>query len=74
MISPETLAVLRCPMDSRRETTLVLEDDVKLFCSRCRVQYKTKEGLPILIIDEAILPEGCEAIDDLPCRSKSSKA
>ncbi|QVL30404.1 hypothetical protein KIH39_16265 [Telmatocola sphagniphila] len=69
MITPETLAVLRCPNDPRRESKLILEEDVKIFCERCRIQFKSKEGLPSLLLDEAILPEGCTSLKSLPCRT-----
>jgi uncharacterized protein len=70
MISPETLAILRCPFDASRQTPLVLEDDIRLKCTQCSVQFKIREGLPSIMPDEAILPEGCPDAKSLPCRKK----
>jgi uncharacterized protein len=71
MITPETLAILRCPFDSRRETRLSLEEDVRLLCERCDVRFKIRDGLPNMVQEEAILPESCESTKQLPCQEKS---
>jgi len=69
MITPETLELLRCPMDPKREARLVLED-TRLYCSRCRLQFRTREGFPSLLIEEATLPEGCANLNRLPCQQR----
>ena len=66
MISQELLDILRCPMDPSR-THLTLEAE-KLVCDRCRVHFKIKDGFPVLVIEEAELPPGCESIANLPCQ------
>ncbi len=71
MIDPETLAFLRCPIDPQRTTGLVLEDEHKVFCARCRVQFPTRDGIINLIVEEAILPEGCSKRSQLPCQQVS---
>ncbi len=73
MITPETLAVLRCPIDPKREAKIVMEDDVRLYCEKCRVQFKIREGLPSLIPEEATLPPGYESWKAMPCRIWESK-
>ena len=70
MLTPELLALLRCPIDPKREATLVLEDEVRLVCSRCRVQFRTREGIPSLLPEEATLPEGVPSVAKLPCQSR----
>ena len=68
MIDERHLEILRCPMDPKREARLVLEE-TKLFCSRCRLQFKTREGFASLIVEEAILPEECPSLARLPCQT-----
>ena len=69
MVTPELLEVLRCPMDPKREAKLVLED-TRLVCSRCRLQYRIREGFPSLLVEEATLPEGISSPNQLPCQRK----
>ena len=66
MISQELLDILRCPMDPSH-THLTLQAE-KLVCDRCRVNFKIKDGFPVLVIEEAELPPGCESIANLPCQ------
>ncbi len=66
MISQDLLAILRCPMDPSR-THLTLQGE-KLVCDRCSVHFKIKDGFPVLVIEEAELPAGCESIANLPCQ------
>jgi uncharacterized protein YbaR (Trm112 family) len=70
MVTPELLALLRCPIDPNREAPLVLEDEVRLLCSRCRVQFRTREGIPSLLPEEAALPDGVKAVGQLPCQAR----
>ena len=67
MLDERYLELLRCPLDPAREAKLVLEE-TKLFCSRCRLQYRTREGFASLVVEEAILPEGCDKLEKLPCQ------
>jgi uncharacterized protein len=69
MVTPEMLEILRCPMDPKREARLVRED-TRLLCSRCRLQYRIREGFPSLLVEEATLPDGCLTLGDLPCQRK----
>jgi hypothetical protein len=39
-----------------------------LVCERCTTKFRIKDGLPVMIIDEAVLPEGCVSVDQLPCQ------
>ena len=57
---------LRCPLDPRREATLSRENQ-SLVCSGCRASFPIRNGLPILIPDEAELPEGIKDAAKLPC-------
>jgi uncharacterized protein YbaR (Trm112 family) len=68
MISPEFLAILRCPMSPSR-TRLLLEAD-HLVCERCALRFKVKDGFPVLVVEEAELPPRCESLADLPCQKE----
>ena len=70
MISPELLAILRCPMDPQRQALLQEQGD-RLVCQRCALRFKVKDGFPVLVVEEAELPDGCEALGDLPCQRES---
>jgi uncharacterized protein YbaR (Trm112 family) len=70
MISPDLLEILRCPLDPSR-TRLSLEAD-QLICERCRLQFKIKDGFPVLIVEEAELPPGCESLSQLPCQREAA--
>jgi uncharacterized protein YbaR (Trm112 family) len=72
MIDAQFLHILRCPIDPKREASLVLEEDVRLLCANCRVQFPIKDGFPNFVVAEAILPEGCAKIEKLPCRLKDA--
>ena len=65
------LANLRCPIDPARAATLSREGQ-ELVCSGCKVRFPVKQGIPILLADEAELPAGCRGIDSLPCRRSPS--
>lgn len=69
MISPDLLDILRCPMDPSR-TRLALEGD-RLLCQRCGLCFPIKDGLPILVVEEADLPPGCPNLDQLPCQREA---
>jgi uncharacterized protein len=70
MISPELLEILRCPMDPSR-TRLNLEGE-RLVCARCQLQFPIKDGFPVLVVEEAELPAGCESLSQLPCQREST--
>jgi uncharacterized protein len=64
MISKELLDVLRCPIGKAP----LKQKNENLVCSACGVIYPIKDGIPVLLIDEAILPEGIRDISELKCR------
>jgi len=61
-----SLDYLRCPLDPLREATLSRENQ-SLVCSGCRASFPVRNGLPILIPDEAELPAGIDDPAKLPC-------
>jgi uncharacterized protein len=62
------LAMLRCPLDPHRASALTKEEGA--FVCNCGVRYPIRNGLPVLIGDQADLPDGCRTIAALPCRTK----
>jgi len=63
MISEDLLKILVCPLG---KAELRLEND-KLVCTRCGVKYRIEDDIPIMLIEEAELPEGVTTIDQLEC-------
>ena len=71
MISQDLLEMLRCPLRPS-DTRLRLEGD-HLACERCALRFAIKDGFPILVAEEAELPQGYESMNQLPCRHEEKK-
>ncbi len=51
LISEDLLAILACP---KCKGDLVLDEELGgLICNRCALFYEIREGIPIMLIDEA---------------------
>jgi uncharacterized protein len=72
MIDPKLLAILRCPLNPSK-TRLLPEND-HLVCERCALRFPIRDGLPILVVEEAELPPGCESTSQLPCQRESKSS
>ncbi len=59
-ISPEVLKILRCPLT---RSPLTQEGD-ELVAEVGGLRYPIRDGIPILLIDEAKLPEGISSLDE----------
>lgn len=55
-LDPQLLEILACPED--KGPLLYLEDEDTLYNPRLKRRYAIREGIPIMLIDEA------EAVDD----------
>ena len=66
MISKDLLDILRCPLDPGR-AKLIFEGE-RLVCESCALGFHIKDGFPILVVEEAMLPKGCESLAQLPCQ------
>jgi uncharacterized protein YbaR (Trm112 family) len=66
------LACLRCPIDPERQATLTREQQ-SLVCSGCGTRFPIKNGIPILVPDEAELPGGIKSLAQLPCVREASR-
>jgi uncharacterized protein YbaR (Trm112 family) len=67
MISQELLDILRCPLDPTRSARLDQQAD-GLVCQRCRLTFPIKEGLPCMLVEDALLPPGASSLQALPCQ------
>ena len=51
MISNELLQILACP--KCKKPVRLTEDNKGLACDQCRLLYKIRDDIPIMLIDEA---------------------
>ncbi len=56
VLDPKLLEILACPACEIRPPLALSEDGNWLICAICGRKYPIKDGIPVLIIDEAILP------------------
>ena len=65
MISNDLLEILACPIG---KAPLELASD-KLVCTRCGAKYRIEDDIPIMLIEEAELPDGVNSVEELECFS-----
>jgi len=51
-VDKELLEILACPLDKAP----VREEGDRLVCTRCGRRYPVREGIPVMLIEEAELP------------------
>lgn len=51
-LAPELLEILACPQ-CKGEIRLQEEGEGKIVCDRCRLAYPVRDGIPVMLIDEA---------------------
>ncbi len=68
MINKDLLDILRCPLDPRQRLELGADH---LVCTRCALRYPIRDGFPVLVVEEAMLPAGCASISQLPCQKEA---
>jgi hypothetical protein len=56
-VDPELLEILACPLDKKPVT----RQGNYLVCSECQRHYPIREGIPVMLIDEALTPEQAAA-------------
>ena len=54
MIDPKLLEILACPAC---KTAIALEGD-RLVCAQCGRRYPIRDGIPVMLIEEAEPPQG----------------
>ena len=55
-LDPELLDILVCPND--RGDIQVLEQEQVIVCQKCGYRYPIRDGIPVMLIDEAEKPSG----------------
>ena len=53
MIDEQLLAILRCPLCQAE----VGEQKNFLVCSKCRRQYPIEDGIPVMLVERAVVAE-----------------
>jgi uncharacterized protein len=71
MLSQDLLDILRCPLNPSTTRLRLLDDHLE--CERCALRFLIKDGFPILVVEEATLPAGCESVNQLPCQREAPK-
>jgi len=56
-VDPELLAILACPLDKQPVT----REGNYLVCQECQRHYPIRDGIPVMLIDEALTPEQAAA-------------
>jgi uncharacterized protein YbaR (Trm112 family) len=56
-VDAELLAILACPVDKQP----VSRAGNYLVCGECRRHYPIREGIPVMLVDEALTPEQAAA-------------
>lgn len=56
-VEAELLAILACPLDKKPISRV----GNYLVCSECQRHYPIREGIPVMLIDEALTPEQAAA-------------
>jgi uncharacterized protein YbaR (Trm112 family) len=56
-VDPELLAILACPLDKQSVT----RQGNYLVCQECQRHYPIRDGIPVMLIDEALTPEQAAA-------------
>lgn len=49
-VDEKLLEILACPVC---KVSVTLKDDNRLVCPQCRRAYPVKEGIPVMLVDEA---------------------
>lgn len=57
-LAPELLAVLACPED--KGPLLYIDDDIGLYNPRLQRRYVITDGIPVMLIDEAVAVDEAE--------------
>lgn len=55
MIDKELLDILACP--ACKGDIAYDQENEKLICQKCNRRYPVREGIPVMLVDEAELPE-----------------
>lgn len=57
MISKELLDILACPACEDRPAVRLSDDGDYLACDQCGRHYPIRDGIPVMLVDEALRPD-----------------
>ena len=60
MISRDLLDILACPACSDRPPVTLSSSEEYLECGKCGRQYPIKDDIPVMLVEEAVLPKRTE--------------
>ena len=60
MLSEDLLAILACPACAERPPVRLNEAGTELVCESCGRRYPVRDGIPVMLVDEALPPVGEE--------------
>ena len=61
MVSERLLEILACPLG---KAPVKLEGEY-LVCTKCGAKYPIKDDIPVMLIDELVLPDGVKSVEEL---------
>lgn len=64
-IDPTLLEILACPAEHHAPVVLA-EDGGSLVCTECGLAFPIRDGIPVMLLDEAIAPADATAGPDQP--------
>ncbi len=56
LIDPELLEILACPACDERPPVTLDESNLRLVCTVCGRRYPIRDGIPVMLVDEAEKP------------------
>jgi len=66
MIAPDLIQDLVCPLGKYE----LKHEGNFLICTYCGVKFPVIDNIPVLLIDDAILPDGVNLPEELKCLKK----
>jgi uncharacterized protein YbaR (Trm112 family) len=57
MLLKKILDILVCPVEECRKPLTIAPDELSLKCTGCGRVYPVRDGIPGLLVDEAVKPE-----------------
>jgi uncharacterized protein YbaR (Trm112 family) len=69
-VDPELLSILACPLDKQP----VSREGDYLVCSQCGRRYPIRDGIPVMLVEEAILPDQPAGTTAPPTSSAQAEA
>ncbi len=68
MISKDLLEILACPIGKAP----LKQEDNTLVCTSCGARYRIEDDIPIMLVEEAELPEGVSSVEELQCSANQA--